>query len=149
MQKLILLLFFFVTSCALKPISPEITPLKIDINGDINNLGNGKVLFYNGANILHKMDNTARLNIWINNKALGQLRPREYVVLDLKNGDHKIDLLHIDVVKMRSKHVLTVNDTVKIVNIKPTLTSNKLTITNQFPKKFEKFEVIKDRTENN
>ena len=34
-----------------------------------SSLGNGKVLLYNGANFLHTMDNTARINIWIDDKA--------------------------------------------------------------------------------
>ena len=64
-----------ITSCALKPITSEYNFITTDL--EKVELGNGKILIYNGANILHKIDNTARLNIWIDNKpALQSIRLR-------------------------------------------------------------------------
>jgi hypothetical protein len=81
--------FILLTSCALKPIKSEYTFIKTNIeNVELNDLGNGNVMIYNDANILHKIDNTARLNIWLNNKSLGQIRPSEYVIINLKKGKH-------------------------------------------------------------
>ncbi|GGD28751.1 hypothetical protein [Hyunsoonleella pacifica] len=136
----LLLVIIIFSSCALKPISSEydFVPTNIDeIN--LSSLGNGKVLIYNGADILHKVDNTARLNVLINNKALGQVRPREYVVLNFKPGSYSFKLQHIDLVNMRSEHTVQVDGSTKVIRIEPTITSNKLTITNELPKKFEKF----------
>ena len=63
---IILLSVVVFTTCALKPITSEYTFIKTNIeNIELNDLGNGNVLIYNAANILHKMDNTARLNIWL------------------------------------------------------------------------------------
>lgn len=133
-------LLLFIVSCALKPIPSEYNFIKRDIEKiDLNELGNGNILIYNGANILHKMDNTARLNIWIENKALGQIKPGEYVIVNLKNQEYEFKALHIDVVKMKSIHKVLIDKETKIIKIKPNLTSNKLEITNEFPKRFDKF----------
>lgn len=135
---------FLLSSCALKPITAEYDFIPLSVNDvTLAQLGNGKVLFYNGANILHKIDNTARLNVWINGKALGQIRGREYLIVDLPKGELEVKLLHIDVVNMRSTHTITLNDSVKVVKVKPTFTSNKLEITNVLPEKFKKFEYAK------
>lgn len=140
--KIFLLLFGFIllTSCALKPIASEYAYVKSDV-GDIalDDLGNGSILVYNGANILHKMDNTGRLNIWLDNKPLGQIRPNEYVIIDLKTGRRHFKVLHLDVVNIRSEHEVEIDEGTKVINIWPTPTSNKLEITNELPKNFKKF----------
>ncbi len=141
-----LLLFALLNACALKPIPSEYTFIKTDIeNVALDNLGNGNILIYNGANILHKLDNTARLNIWLDNKPMGQLRPSEYVIINLNNGNHQFKVLHIDVVNMRSEHEVEIDEDTKVINIKPTITSNKLEITNEFPSNFEKFKYAEKR----
>ncbi|ARV16937.1 hypothetical protein [Polaribacter sp. SA4-12] len=137
---LLLSIVLLISSCALKPIISEYTFIKTDLeNVDLDKLGNGTILIYNGADILHKMDNTARLNIWINKKALGQIRGREYVIVNLKKGEYEFKALHIDVVNMRSTHTVEIDENTKVIKIKPNLTSNKLTITNELPRKFEKY----------
>ncbi len=86
---ILFLIIILLSSYALKPITSEYTFLKTDIEKvDLDKLGNGTVLIHNGADILHKIDVTARLNIWIDNKALGQIRPSEYVIINLKEGKH-------------------------------------------------------------
>ncbi len=144
--KLICILFFavFMGACALRPIATEypVKPLERE-EIRLDKLGDGKVLIYNGADILHKIDNTARLNVWIDNKALGQIRPGEYVVLEIGEGQHEFKLLHIDVFNMRSEHNVEIDPQTRIIRLEPTLTSNKLTITNVLPVKFEKFEYAK------
>jgi hypothetical protein len=134
------------TSCALKPITSEFTFIKTNLEEvNLDKLGNGTVLIYNGADILHKMDNTARLNIWIDNKSLGQIRPSEYVIINLNDGKYLFNVLHLDLVKMRSTHDVLIDGNTKIIKIKPNLTSNKLTITNELPKRFEKFKYAEER----
>lgn len=146
--KLTITLFTLIllNSCALKPITSQYNFVKTTIkNVRLNDLGNGNILIYNGSNILHKIDNTARLNIWLDNKPLGQIRPSEYVIINLKNGKHHFKVLHIDVVNMRSKHEIEINNDTKVIKIKPTITSNKLEVTNKLPKKFSKFKYAKKR----
>ncbi len=134
------------TSCALKPTTSEYTFIKTDLEKvDLDHLGDGTVLIYNGANMLHKMDNTARLNIWIDGKSLGQIRPSEYVIINLEYGKHHFKALHIDVVNMRSEHDVEIDKNTKVINIKPNITSNRLIVTNEFPETFEKFKYAEKR----
>ncbi|WP_229793734.1 hypothetical protein [Salinimicrobium marinum] len=143
---LLLLSFVVFSSCALKPIPSEYNVVPQNQEQiTASSLGNGKVLLYNGANFLHTMDNTARINIWIDDKALGQLRPGEYVVIDLDNQQYNIELLHLDAVKMRSRHSLEVNEDTKVIMVKPTVTSNKLEVTNVLPNNFDKFTFMMNR----
>jgi hypothetical protein len=143
------LLFFTVlllTSCALKAIPSDYTFVKNDSEKlELSNLGNGKVLIYNGASILHKIDNTARLNVWIDDKALGQIRTGEYVVIDIEKGKHHFKSLHLDMVNMRSNDNIEIDENTKVIEIKPTITSNKLTIVNALPKNFEKYKYVTKR----
>lgn len=142
---LFLIILSFI-SCALRPITSEYAFIKTDLeNVSLDKLGQGTVLIYNGANILHKMDNTARLNLWINDKPLGQIKPSEYVIINLKNGKHQFKALHIDVVNMRSLHDVEIDENTKIIKVKPTLTSNKLEVTNVLPKRFDKFKYVEKR----
>lgn len=137
---LALVLILILTSCGLRPISSEYNFIKTDIgNPTLDNLGNGKVLIYNGASFPFKIDNTSRLNIWIEGKPLGQLRRREYVVINVKEGEYNFKLHHLDLVNMRSEHEVVISDTTKVIKLQPTLTSNKLTTTNLLPKKMEKY----------
>ena len=127
-------------SCGLKPIPSEYGFIKTDISEPIlDNLGNGKVLIYNGASFPFKIDDTSRLNIWIEGKPLGQLRKREYVVIKVKEGEYNFKLHHLDLVKMKSGHKIIITDTTRVIKVQPTLTSNKLTITDTLPKRFEKY----------
>ncbi|MCQ9637287.1 hypothetical protein MP478_08725 [Chryseobacterium sp. WG14] len=126
------------SSCALRSVPSDYSSVKLDVI-DNNTLGNGKVLIYNGAGVLHKMDNTARLNIGLDGKSLGQIRPKEYVIVNLENGKHEFTALHIDMVNMRSKHPVEINAGTKVIKIEPTITSNKLTVTNILPENFDTY----------
>ncbi len=138
---LILILF---SSCGLRPIPSEHTLVQIDKEEiNLNKLGNGKILIYNDANILHTSDNTSRLNIVMDGKNLGQLRAKDFVIVDLVNGKHIFEIKHLDVVNMRSEHEVTVTDSVKVIRTKPTITSNKLEIVNELPDNWEKYKYMK------
>ena len=63
----------------------------------------------------------------------------------MENKKHIIKLLHIDVVNMRSEHDVIVTNETKIIRVKPTLTSNKLEVANEFPNNFEKFKYAPKR----
>lgn len=126
------------SSCALKSIPSDYSTVKLDII-NTESLGNGKVLIYNGAGILHSADNTARLNVWVDAKSLGQIKAREYLIVDLNKGNHEFKILHIDMVNMRSTHQINVNENTKVIRLEPTITSNKATVTNILPDNFDKY----------
>ncbi|WP_144281629.1 hypothetical protein [Chryseobacterium echinoideorum] len=126
------------SSCALKSIPSDYNTIKLDIV-NTENLGDGKVLIYNGAGVLHSVDNTARLNVWVDGKSLGQIKAREYLIVDLNKGNHEFKILHIDMVNMRSTHQINVDENTKVVKLEPTITSNKATVTNILPENFDKY----------
>ncbi|MEZ7498105.1 hypothetical protein QO200_05070 [Flavobacterium sp. Arc3] len=139
-------LFLAMASCALQPIASEYTFIKTDLaKVELDKLGDGNILIYNGATLMHKLDNTARLNIWIDNKALGQIRPTEYVIINVKKGQHHFKVVHVDVVNMKSEHDVNIDTDTKVIKIKPTVTSNKLEVTNEFPSNFEKLKYAQKR----
>jgi len=126
------------SSCALKSIPSDYNTVKFDVV-NTESLGNGTVLVYNGAGILHSADNTARLNVWVDGKSLGQIKAREYLIVELNKGDHEFKILHIDMVNMRSTHQINVNENTKVIRLEPTITSNKATVTNILPDNFDKY----------
>lgn len=126
------------SSCALKSIPSDYNTVKLDIV-NTENLGNGKVLVYNGAGIMHSADNTARLNVWVDGKSLGQIKAREYLIVDLNKGNREFKILHIDMVNMKSTHQIDINENTKVVRLEPTITSNKATVTNTLPDNFDKY----------
>ena len=137
----LLSLVILLNSCGLKPIPSEYAVAKNNIEKvDINSLGKGTILIYNGADFLHTMDNTARLNIWIDDKPLGQIKLKEYVILKLDSKIYEFKALHKDVFNMKSAHTVSINNDTKVIMIKPTITSNKLKVTNELPKNFIKYE---------
>ncbi|WP_029035615.1 hypothetical protein [Salinimicrobium terrae] len=141
---LILLITILFSSCGLRPIPSEHTLVQMDKEQTIlDNLGNGKILIYNDANILHTSDKTDRLNIKMDGRNLGQLRAKDYVIVNLVNGKHTFDILHLDLVNMKSDHEVTVTDTTKVIMVKPTITSNKLKVTNQLPDNWNKYSYMK------
>ena len=136
----------FCCSCALKPIPSDYSYIKEDfLKTEFDKLGNGNVLIYNEAGIFYKFDGTGEVNIWIDDKPLGQIRSNEYIIVDLKNGTHKFEVHHLDLFKMKSVHELEIDHKVKVIKVKPTFVSNKLQITNELPVKFDKFTYAKNR----
>jgi hypothetical protein len=137
------LTLILLASCALRPIPSEHNLIQIE-KADIStsDLGNGNILIYNDANILHTSDNTSRLNIQLDNKNLGQLRAKDFAILNLENGKHVFSIRHIDVVNMRSVHEINVTDSTKVIRVKPTITSNKLEIVNQLPENWDKYQYM-------
>ena len=132
---------FMSCSSNLKVIQSEFDLLKFEEdNFGLDKLGNGKVLIYNGADVLHQA--TGRLNIWIDSQPLSQLKLKEYVIINLNEGSYKFKIQHIDVVNMRSNHNIKINKETKVIRVEPTVFSNKLTITNDLPKNSEKFKNI-------
>ncbi len=138
-----IIIIILVQSCALTAIPSQYNYIQLDKESTkLDKLGNGLILIYNGADGLHKIDNTARLNVWIDDIALGQVRGNEYVVINLKDGNYSFKLLHIDMFNMRSTHPVIIDKNTKVIRIEPTITSNKLTITNTLPTNFDNFKFV-------
>ena len=128
----------------LEPIASEYDLIKTDLSSaQLDQLGNGDVLIYNNTNMLLKMDNEDRFNIWINDKALGQLRANEYIIVNLEEGNHQLKVHRGNIVTLKSSHDFEVDSNTKIVGISPIFVTNRLIRKNELPTQFEKFTYAK------
>jgi hypothetical protein len=146
-MKLNTLLFLFIASlfysCDLKPIQTEFNLQRtFSVPVLIGELDNGKILIYNGAGFNNKIDNSSFLNVWINNKPLGQLMSNEFAVIYLLPGKYEFKLVHKDIKNFTSNHTLEITEDSKIICVRPTITSNKAEITNIIPDNFHLFRNI-------
>jgi hypothetical protein len=144
MKCFIALVFLILGSCALKPIPSAYDYVKKE-RVSMSDLGDGKVLIYNAAGWKHTIDNTARVNLWIDQKEAGQIRDKEYVIYNLDLGTRGFKLLHIDFIKFNTTHAVKVNKSTKVIMIEPTVFSNNVQIVNLFPHNFEEFKPIYQR----
>lgn len=130
-------------SCSLKPIQSEFSLQRTFSDpAIIGEFDNGKILIYNGAGFNHKFDNTSSVNIWINNKPLGQLMSNEFAVIYLLPGKYEFKVVHKDVKNFSSTHVIEIDNDTQVICIQPTITSNKVEITNNIPNNFHLFRNI-------
>ena len=131
--------FILTTSCGgLKPLESEYSYINQDLGSiDFNELGNGKVLIYNDIESDRKIGKAARLNIWIDNKALGQLNSREYVVIELESKTYLFKVNHFDVFTRSSEHKLEINNDTKIVKITSNRTTNDICATDEKPSNWD------------
>lgn len=96
-----------------------------------------KVIIFNSSNkLLYGPDGTGKINISLNEKSIGQLNIGEYLVLELAQGSHTINLLHKDIVLFRSEHEVIITDESKFIKIYAKLTSNGLELVEE-PKDFK------------
>ena len=131
----LILVIFTLTGCSpLKSIKSEYNLIRTSAAAmSANKVGNGKILIFNGSGINHKIDDTSRLNIWINSNALGQINANEYAVLLLLPGKYNFRLQHKDVANFESTHEVEITKETIFINVKPTVTSNKVEIVKNMP----------------
>jgi len=143
--KIVFAAFLFAGCSNLKPIPPEYNLVRTFANGArLYDYGKGKILIYNAAGLNHKIDDTARLNIWINGKSMGQLQANQYAVLFLMPDTYEIRVQHKDVGNFESAHIIKIDHHTSVISVKPTLTSNKVEITNNIPEGFQAYKNVMD-----
>lgn len=141
---IVLLLMSLLSGCnTLKPIKTEFNLIKtFSSTVRVSDYGNGKILIYNGAGFWHKSDNSSTLNIWINGRALGQIRLYEYAIFYLLPDKYEFRITHKDIANFESSHTIIIDNKTSVINIKPTTTSNKVEITNEIPLGFDNYRNI-------
>ena len=82
------------------------------------------VIFNDSNTLLYGLDNSGKINIHFDGKGVGQLSIGQYVILSVKEGTHKIDLLHKDIVNMSSTHQVSVSDSPTYLKIHANADSN-------------------------
>ena len=137
--------FLWLTSCALKPVTNDYNLVETNINEvDLDDLGNGKVLVYNGAALwIH--GRFEKSNVWIDGKGLGQLRVREYVVVDLEEGDYQIRIKRNDglFTLPKSTHDIKVDKHTRVIKVTPSFFTSSVVQAEELPRRFEKFAYAK------
>lgn len=147
----LILLSLFINSCGVKKIISEknytYTP-KHNIN--IENLGNGKILFFNGEYYcpLIECGIKTKMNVHFNNISFGQINYGEYFIVEMDYGEYDVQLKHRDVFNMKSKHKIIINANTKVIKLKPTAFSNSIKIVNELPKEFKFFNQVTSETIN-
>lgn len=122
-------------ACAIAPVPTEL-PLHQGGQMQVPPKQPGKtyLLLYNNANkLLHGLDNTARLNVWLDGKGVGGLDIGHYVQLVLPDGDHTLKLVHRDLVNFESIHKLTLAGEPIFVEMWPTIVSNAVAVRARIP----------------
>ena len=140
-QTLLKILFasFLLAGCSnLKPVPTEYKLIRTFSNTPrLFEYGKGKILIYNAAGLNHKVDDTSRLNIWINGRSLGQLQANQYAILFLMPDTYEFKLQHKDIGNFESSHTIKIDINTSVISMKPTISSNKVEITNSMPENFQ------------
>ena len=136
----IVLALLSLPSCALKPVTTEydyISATTKDVR--LDELGDGKVLIYNGSPRFSSTRHE-RSNVWINGKGLGQLQLREYVIVDLEEGDHQFEVHRhdgISALRIRQQEV-TIDENTKVIRVAP-VWINVVQPIDELPRRFDRF----------
>lgn len=108
----------FLAGCASAPLKPEYTWLGYDLTARSDKPDHSKVLLFNSSNrFLYPTDLTARINIWIDGKAVGTCSIGEYVQVLVPKGERTLRLMHWDLVEFSSEHPLTLKSDETIVEV--------------------------------
>lgn len=132
---LLLLSITLLSSCGLKAIVSEVPYLPKVNNQDItlDDLGNGKVLFYNYGDYCPALTCgwATKINIKANGISLGQINYGEYFIVDLAYGSYEFETIYKDVFKFKPKHTVVVDKDTKVIKVSVNNFTKKLIVTNQ------------------
>lgn len=124
----------FLQACAVAPIATEVQLQAGEMQVPQKQAGKTYVLLYNNANkLLYGIDNTARLNVWLDGKGIGGLDIGQYVQMVLPNGEHVLKLLHRDVLDFESTHRIALNGEPLFIEMYPTPVSNSIAVHGKLP----------------
>ncbi len=132
---------FLLASCAIKPVTSEYNLVEIDQEEiTLDELGDGKVLlYYEGNTFLVAKRAQYRLNLWLDDKAVAHLWPREYVVVDLEEGNYQLRVQRGDnLTSVMSRHDLKIDNTTKVVGVAPIFVTNVLLPKDELPRRFDR-----------
>ncbi|HXK00149.1 MAG TPA: hypothetical protein VNJ50_14950 [Gelidibacter sp.] len=136
------ILSLFLNSCGIGKLVTEKNYTYIPKSEiDIENLGNGKVLFFNGDYYCPVVECgwTTKMNVHFNDVSFGQINYGEYFIMEIEEGEYNVELKHWDAINMKSKHKIIIDADTKVIKLKPTAFSNDIQIVNKLPNGFELF----------
>jgi len=131
------LFLIFINGCCMAPIKTELPLLGSDVALKNSDPGKVKMIIFNNTNnFLFGLDMTGRINIKLDDKAIGGLYIGEYAQLIIPKGKHRIELVHLDMTYFTSYHDLVAEKDPLIVEIWATPVSNALWTLDDLPPNF-------------
>jgi hypothetical protein len=134
---LLFLMFIGLNSCALKPIMAEKEYLNIPNEPYVNmdNLGNGKVLFYNYGYYSPAITNgrATKVNIKANGISLGQINYGEFFVVNLEYGESTFETVRKDVFNFKATYKVMIDKNTKVIKICGNTLHKSLKVGSSFP----------------
>jgi len=122
------------SGCAMAPVMPEIPHVQSDLNAQSTRPNEVMlVLFNTSSKLLFGLDNTGRLNAWLDGKAIGGPNIGEYVQIQVPKGKHQLTLVHLDMVEFRTTHEIDAQDDPLFLEIRATPVSNKIQVHKSLP----------------
>lgn len=122
------------SACMMAPIKPELPHLNEDLSSRSPAPGEARLVFFNNSSkLMFGPDNSGRVNIWLNGKAIGGPNIGEYVQVQVPKGKHQLTLLHLDMFEFRSTHELEAADDLLFVEVRATVVSNEYQVHKSLP----------------
>jgi hypothetical protein len=117
----------------MQPVRPEVPLLGNDLSAHAASPASAKLVLVNSSSkLLHGADNTARINIRIDGKAVGGPNIGEYVQVELPKGEHELEVWHLDMIKFATKRKVTVDQDL-VIELKATPFSNRILVQTTMP----------------
>ncbi len=101
--------------------------------------GKTRVIFFNASNILLSgLDGSGKINVLLNDTALGSLNINKYVQIFLNQGSYEVNLAHRDTIIFETNHIIHVGKKDLYIKIYSKSTSNTCKKVNELPENFSK-----------
>ena len=145
-----LIAIFALHSCALKPIATNYDYEKNNIaDVKLSQLGYGEIMIHHAVLIGGGPNGEGKLNMWINGEPMGQMRPREYMIVHLKNGKNELKIMYLSLsgFKITKKFDVEIFETTKVISIggAPNILHGQCRVTNLLPIGFNKYKFVEQR----
>jgi hypothetical protein len=130
-----ILLSMFLTGCVAPYVEPQFNfpPQKLG-NPPISNTMS-KLVIFNDSNFL--INSPTKIKVILDNKIVGQLHYKEFLIIDIKKGEHTLKLEHKDMITFKSNHTINVAKEETFLKIIATMMSNTAKIVSK-PSNFNK-----------
>ena len=140
---ILFLVSIFLCSCGIHTIKPEYNMPDQNIQANLDK-GKTRVIFFNDSNsILYGLDGSDKINIKLNDKAVGSLKIGDYVQIFLEQGAYDLYLAHWDLVTLESTYKINIGKDDVYIQVYSQTTSTAYQIVDELPENFsQKYEPI-------
>jgi hypothetical protein len=118
--------------CAAAPPNQDFTLPSQILSDPVRDSRLKRLVIYNDSNgLIYGLDNSGKINVYLNGMGVGQLPIGKYVIVAIEGGTHTIKLEHRDIKLFKSTHEIMVSDDLQYLKISSTMTSNSAEIVPQ------------------